>query len=93
MDALEIFDSIQSIDRIKIIDLISKIKKTKKHILTEEFFLQVNIGNEKQKSGFRIEEIEKIYKYSISLNLPIVGFMCIPLIIAFYLQKMLIELT
>ena len=92
VDALEIFDSIQSIDRIKIIDLISKIKKTNKHILTEEFFLQVNIGNEKQKSGFRIEEIEKIYKYSISLNLPIVGFMCIPPNndnSDFYFQKML----
>jgi len=92
IDALEIFDSIQSIDRIKIIDLISKIKKNNKRILTKEFFLQVNIGYEKQKSGFYLEEIEQIYKYSISLNLNIVGFMCIPPNndnSAFYFQKML----
>ena len=43
--ALRIFDTIQSIDRIKIVDEIIKYKPTNK------FFIQINIGQEPQKSG------------------------------------------
>ena len=43
-----------------------------------KIFIQVNIGSEEQKSGVSVEELEDLYKYSISLNLDIIGLMCIP---------------
>ena len=45
---------------------------------TKEFYIQVNIGKEDQKSGVMPENIFDIYNYSKNLNLNIVGLMCIP---------------
>ncbi len=76
--ALEIFDTIQSIDRKKIIDVISKekIKLNKKKI--HSFFLQVNIGEEVQKFGANPKDLKSLYNYALSKDLNILGLMCIP---------------
>lgn len=76
--ALKLFDSIQSIDRKSIVDQISKIIDKKEKIKTHEYFIQVNIGNEDQKSGVRIEDIDELYKYSLDKKLNIKGLMCLP---------------
>ena len=76
--ALKLFDTIQSIDRKSIVDQISKIVDKKEKIKTHEYFIQVNIGNEEQKSGVRIENIDELYKYSLDKKLNIKGLMCLP---------------
>ena len=76
--ALKLFDSIQSIDRKSIVDQISKIIDKKEKIKTHEYFIQVNIGNEEQKSGVRIQDIDELYKYSLDKKLNIKGLMCLP---------------
>ena len=76
-DALQLFDGIHSIDRKKLIDEII-LQKNKKKIKTERFFIQVNIGEEKQKSGVLPNELDYLYEYSINQNLEIYGLMCIP---------------
>lgn len=76
--ALKIFDVIQTIDRIGLIDEISSKLNTLSAIKTKEFYIQVNIGNETQKSGVDIELLADTYKYAIDKNLKIKGLMCIP---------------
>ena len=74
--ALEIFDTIQSVDRVKIIDMIAKnISPLSK---TKNFFLQVNIGNEPQKAGISPDQTLELYNYAKEKNLNIKGLMCIP---------------
>ena len=74
--ALEIFDTIQSVDRVKIIDMIAKnISPLSK---TKNFFLQVNIGNEPQKAGIAPDQTQELYNYAQEKNLNINGLMCIP---------------
>ncbi len=75
--ALLTFNTIQSLDRYKLVDEILKIKK-KTTILTKEFYIQVNIGYEEQKSGITDSELESFYNYCLDHNLNIVGIMCIP---------------
>ena len=78
-EALQLFDCIQTLDRKKIIDQIITIENKKKiNLRTKSFFLQINIGQEKQKSGIDINEISKVYKYCTDRNLSIKGIMCIP---------------
>ena len=89
-DALAIFDTIQTIDRYKLIDTISKLKE-KKTSKTKSFYIQINIGEEKQKSGVLLNELENLYNYSLEKKLNIVGLMCIPPIDSdanFYFNKM-----
>ena len=74
--ALETFDTIQSIDREKLINEI--IKKRTDLDRAKDFFIQVNIGEEKQKSGINPAELEKFYKYCITNKVNIKGLMCIP---------------
>lgn len=76
--ALKTFDTIQTLDRKKIIKAIyNEINKLGK-VRTKEFYIQVNIGKEDQKSGVMPENIFDIYHYSKNFNLNIVGLMCIP---------------
>ena len=75
--SLNLFDVIETIDREKIAIEIAKNlhDKTK----TKSFYIQVNTGNEPQKSGIDPLEADTFIKYCIKdLNLPIVGLMCIP---------------
>ena len=74
--ALKIFDYIHSLDSEKLANKIAdeQVKQGKK----PKIFIQVNIGNEDQKSGIPKEHLIDFYKFCKSLNLDIVGTMCIP---------------
>ena len=43
-----------------------------------KLFIQVNIGDEEQKSGIKVDQIEDLITLSKQLNLNIIGLMCIP---------------
>ena len=74
--ALKIFDYIHSLDSEKLAIKISEeqFKQEKK----PKIFIQVNIGNENQKSGINKERLGDFYKFCKNLNLDIIGTMCIP---------------
>ncbi|MDB4185197.1 YggS family pyridoxal phosphate-dependent enzyme [Candidatus Pelagibacter sp.] len=74
--ALKIFDYIHSLDSEKLANKISdeQIKQGKK----PKIFIQVNIGDEDQKSGINKERLDGFYKFCKNLNLDIIGTMCIP---------------
>jgi len=74
--ALTIFDYIHSLDNKKLAKKIAneELKQNKKI----KIFLQINIGNEEQKSGINKDHLEEFYSYCKNLNLDIVGLMCIP---------------
>ena len=75
--AVEIFDYIHSLDNQKLADILSKSQKKINKSL--KYFIQVNIGNELQKSGISSSELDSFYTYctqEISLN--VVGLMIIP---------------
>ncbi len=74
--AVEIFDYIHSLDSLKLANKISEeIQKKSKKI---KIFIQVNLGEEKQKSGISPSDFEQFYKECLSLKLDIIGTMCIP---------------
>ena len=78
--SLNFFDVIETIDREKIAIEIAKNFHHK--IKTKSFYIQVNTGNEPQKSGIDPLQADTFINYCIKdLNLPIVGLMCIPPII------------
>ena len=74
--ALKLFDYIHSVDTKKLAKKIAdeELKQNKKI----KIFLQVNIGNEKQKSGINKDNLNDLYSYCKNLNLDVVGLMCIP---------------
>ena len=73
---ISLFDYLHSLDNLKLAEKISKeqIKQNKRI----KIFIQVNIGGEEQKSGIRKESVFDFYKSCRSLNLDIIGAMCIP---------------
>lgn len=73
---LKIADAIQSIDRLKLVDEV--IKYRNRESVTKEFFIQVNIGKEPQKSGIMPHNLKELYEYCMKNALPISGLMCIP---------------
>tara|TARA_B100001758_G_C18372394_1_gene592167 strand:+ start:653 stop:1315 length:663 start_codon:yes stop_codon:yes gene_type:complete len=74
--SLKIFDYIHSLDNEKLAKKISD--EQLKQNLKPKLFIQVNIGNELQKSGIQEEKLVEFYNYCRELNLNIVGIMCIP---------------
>jgi len=75
--ALMLFDCIQTIDRKKLIDEIFKYKDNIE-VRTKSFFIQVNIGDEEQKSGINEDNLQNFYNYCLSMKIQIEGLMCIP---------------
>ena len=75
-NAVKIFDYIHSLDSKKLAKKIAdeQDKQNKKLKL----FIQVNIGDEEQKSGINVDQIEDLIFFSQQLNLNIIGLMCIP---------------
>ena len=75
--AVTIFDYIHSLDNFKLARKISnEQQKLKKDI---KLFIQINIGDEKQKNGISISQIDDFYKRCVKdLGLNIVGLMCLP---------------
>ena len=74
--ALGLFDYIHSLDSKKLADKIFNIQQQLN--LKTKLFIQVNIGNEDQKSGISKNEVHDFYNYCKNLNLDVVGLMCIP---------------
>jgi pyridoxal phosphate enzyme (YggS family) len=74
--ALKIFDYIHSLDSEKLANKIAN--EQEKQEKKPKIFIQVNIGNEDQKSGISNERLEDFYKFCKNLNLDIIGTMCIP---------------
>jgi len=74
--ALEIFDYIHSLDNIKLATKISD--EQKKFMNKPKIFIQINIGNEAQKSGVNKSNILDFYNTCKNLNLDIIGTMCLP---------------
>jgi PLP dependent protein len=74
--ALRLFDYIHSLDSERLAIKISEeqIRQEKK----AKIFIQVNIGNEDQKSGINKDNLVDFYKFCKNLNLDIIGTMCIP---------------
>ena len=74
--ALKIFDVIQSVDREKLVKEIAKNLTTSSRI--NNFYIQVNIGREDQKSGVDPDSTKSFYDYAIDQGLNITGLMCLP---------------
>ena len=76
--ALDIFDVIQTVDREKIALKLNKYLEERANT-KKNFFIQVNIGDEKQKSGIEENLVQQFFKWcSNDLKLNIIGLMCIP---------------
>ena len=75
--ALKLFNKIETIDREKLAKEISK--HFEKNVKTDGFYIQVNTGNENQKSGILPLEADDFVTYCINdLKLPVIGLMNIP---------------
>lgn len=76
--ALQTFNVIQTIDRKSLIDEIVKSSSKIENVKTKQFFIQVNIGMEDQKSGIHPQKLSELYEYAQDHKIPIKGLMCIP---------------
>ena len=74
--ALKIFDYIHSLDSEKLANKIAA--EQEKQDKRPKIFIQINIGNEDQKSGINKDKVVKFYEYCKNLNLDIIGTMTIP---------------
>ena len=69
------FHYIHSVDREKLVDTLASAETNLN--LKRKYFLQVNTGDEDQKSGVSIENTEQLYNYA-KKKIDIIGLMCIP---------------
>ena len=84
--AVKIFDYIHSLDSEKLANKIASYENKK-----IKLFIQVNIGNEEQKSGISVNKLNDFYQFCKDLKLNVIGLMCIPPIddnSAIYFKKM-----
>ena len=76
-DAVKLFDYIHSLDNQKLADALAIHQNNLNKKL--KYFIQVNIGNEIQKSGIPVGELDAFYNYCINeINLDVIGLMVIP---------------
>ena len=76
-DAVKLFDYIHSLDNQKLADTLAKHQSNLNKSLN--YFIQVNMGNEIQKSGIPVGELDAFYNYCANeINLKILGLMIIP---------------
>ena len=76
-DAVKLFDYIHSLDNQKLADNLAKFQNNLNKRL--KYFIQVNIGNEIQKSGIPVGELDSFYNYCKNdINLDILGLKVIP---------------
>ena len=74
--AIELADSIHTLDRIKLAKSIARIAQELGKC--PNLFVQVNTGIEEQKSGVVPQEVESFAKECLNMDLPLCGLMCIP---------------
>jgi len=76
-EALKVFSYIHSLDSKKLATLLDN--EQQKNSINIKYFIQVNIGNEKQKSGVAIDDLEDFINFCKSkTKLNVIGLMCIP---------------
>jgi|TARA_B110000259_G_scaffold174009_1_gene207885 pyridoxal phosphate enzyme (YggS family) len=76
-EAVDLFDYIHSLDNQKLANVLAKHENAANKKL--KYFIQVNIGLEKQKSGIGIELVDDFYYYCTKeLNINIIGLMALP---------------
>jgi len=76
-DAFSIFHYIHTLDNEKLAQIFAKLEENS--IKKIKYFIQVNVGNEPQKSGISVDKVNPFVKYCMNdLKLNIVGLMCIP---------------
>jgi pyridoxal phosphate enzyme (YggS family) len=76
-EAVNLFDYIHSLDNQKLANFLAKYENVANKKL--KYFIQVNVGREKQKSGIGIELLDDFYYHCIKdLNLNVIGLMAIP---------------
>ena len=76
-EAFQIFDYIHSLDSEKLAKIFSNLEKTSNKKIS--YFIQVNIGEEMQKSGITVSSVNDFVKHCINdLKLNILGLMCLP---------------
>ena len=76
-DAVGLFDYIHSVDSQKLADALAKHQNNLNKNLN--YFIQVNIGNEIQKSGIPVNELDAFYNYCVNdKKLNVIGLMVIP---------------
>jgi len=75
-NAISLFDYIHSIDNKKLAEKIAN--EQQKQNKSIKSFIQVNIGNEEQKSGISKKDLREFLSFCKNLKLNIVGLMCIP---------------
>ena len=74
--AIELFDYIHSVDNERLAKKISE--EQKKTNLKPKIFIQINMGKENQKSGVNIKDFSYLYKFCKSIDLNVIGTMCLP---------------
>ena len=74
--AVNLFDFIHSVDNEKLAKKISEEQKKQNKKI--KLFIQVNIGDEDQKSGVSKKGLKNLYDYCKNLELEVMGLMCIP---------------
>ena len=76
-DAVNLFDYIHSLDNEKLATFLAKHERVINKKL--KYFIQVNVANEKQKSGIGIESLDDFYYYCTKeLNINVIGLMSLP---------------
>ena len=74
--AVELFDAIHTVDRLKLAQKLSNEIQTQGK--APEMFIQINTGEEEQKSGIPPKDADQFIADCLSLDLPIKGLMVIP---------------
>jgi len=76
-DAFNIFKYIHTLDNVKLAKIFSDLEKNSGRKI--KYFIQVNIGDESQKNGIHVSEVNEFLRYCLfELKLQIIGLMCIP---------------
>ena len=75
-EAIRLFDTIHSVDRLSLVDALSK--EAQKADRQPSVYVQVNIGEESQKGGCAIGDVGEMVAAVRASGLPLAGLMCIP---------------
>ena len=75
-EAVKLFEVIHSLDRLSLLDALAKEADRAKRI--PAVYIQVNIGEEEQKGGCPIAEVDRLVKAVRGSQLPLAGLMAIP---------------
>lgn len=76
VDITQSCDVVHTIDREKLLQILSKMDQ--KLLVEKSFFIQINTGNELQKSGIKLDYAEEFLELCKNHDIKADGLMCIP---------------